>query len=72
MPGMNGYDLSKQISAVCGRAVKCLFVSGYTADVIRTHGVDERTQNLLMKPFSKQELVDKVRELLAEAQEELP
>ncbi len=63
MPGMNGKDLYKNILSICPN-LKCLFMSGYTADVIAHHGVLEKGVNFIQKPFSKKELGTKVRQIL--------
>jgi two-component system, cell cycle sensor histidine kinase and response regulator CckA len=63
MPGMNGRDLAKRLQAV-RPAMKCLFMSGYTADVIAHRGVLDEGVNFIQKPFSKKELAGKVRRAL--------
>ena len=45
--------------------LRCLFMSGYTADVIAHRGMLENGVRFLQKPFSIQELAIKVREALA-------
>jgi len=45
-------------------AIKTLFMSGYTADVIAHHGVLEAGVHYLQKPFSQKEIAFKVREAL--------
>ncbi len=63
MPGMNGRELS---AALCGvrPALKTLFVSGYTADVIAHHGVLEEGLEFLEKPFTQHGLLRRVRDVL--------
>jgi two-component system, cell cycle sensor histidine kinase and response regulator CckA len=63
MPEMNGRDLAKNILHYCSD-LKCLFMSGYTADVIAHHGVLERSINFIQKPFSEKSLGAKVREAI--------
>lgn len=46
-------------------ALRCLFMSGYTADVVARHGVLEEGVAFIQKPFSMADLVNKVREVLA-------
>ncbi|WP_073379694.1 ATP-binding protein [Desulfofustis glycolicus] len=60
MPNMNGRDLATQLS-VRYPSLVCLFMSGYTADVIAHHGVLEEGVWFIQKPFSKKELADKLR-----------
>jgi two-component system cell cycle sensor histidine kinase/response regulator CckA len=63
MPGMNGRELATKLLALYPK-VKCLHMSGYTADVIAHHGILDRSIALLQKPFTAEELSAKVREVL--------
>ena len=63
MPEMNGRDLAKKLSAFCSN-LKMLFMSGYTANVIAHHGVLDEGVNFIQKPFIKQSVVTKIREVL--------
>jgi len=63
MPEMNGRDLAKKLLLVCPN-IKCLFMSGYTANVIAHHGVLDENINFISKPFSLPDLSAKVREVL--------
>jgi PAS domain S-box-containing protein len=63
MPEMNGKELAAEISKM-RPAVKCLFTSGYSADVIGHHGVLEEGVMFIEKPFSLKALSEKVREAL--------
>jgi PAS domain S-box-containing protein len=63
MPGMNGKDLKEKLS-VFKPGLKCIFMSGYTANVIAHHGVLEEGIHFLQKPFSVKTLAEKVREVL--------
>jgi two-component system cell cycle sensor histidine kinase/response regulator CckA len=63
MPGMNGKELRERLRSV-HPALKCLFMSGYTANVIAHHGVLEDSVQFLQKPFTIRSLVEKVRETL--------
>ena len=64
MPEMNGRDLAgKLLSLYPG--LKRLFMSGYTANVIAHHGVLDEGVHFIQKPFSRNELAGKVREVLA-------
>jgi len=63
MPDMNGRQLSERLSArVPG--LRTLFVSGYTADIIAHHGVLDEGVEFLEKPFSRTELLQRIRQLL--------
>jgi CheY-like chemotaxis protein len=63
MPEMNGADLASRLLARSPH-IKCLFVSGYTADVIAHHGVLDAGVPFIQKPFSAVDLIAKVREAL--------
>lgn len=63
MPEMNGQELSSQLLARFP-AMKCLFMSGYTADVIARHGVLDEGLNFIQKPFTMQTLAAKIRNIL--------
>jgi two-component system cell cycle sensor histidine kinase/response regulator CckA len=63
MPGMNGRDLAQTLHEQ-RPGMKCLFMSGYTADVIAHRGVLEEDVDFLPKPFNRNELARKVREVL--------
>ena len=64
MPDMNGYDLSKKLSSLSPQ-LKCLFMSGYTANVIAHHGVLDEGMHFIQKPFSLPDLATKLQEVLA-------
>lgn len=63
MPGMSGRDLAEQLK---GRypGMQCLFMSGYTANVIAQHGILESDVHFLPKPFKQEHLAGEVRRLL--------
>jgi len=63
MPEMNGKDLAERLVLISPN-LKCLFMSGYTADVIAHHGVLDENISFVQKPFSKKVLAVKVREIL--------
>jgi PAS domain S-box-containing protein len=63
LPEMNGRDLAKQIKAI-RPAMKCLFMSGYTADVIAHRGMLDEGVQFIPKPFSMRGLAAKVRTAL--------
>lgn len=63
MPQMNGRDLAQQLMANQPE-LKCLFMSGYTADVISQHGVLDAGVFFIQKPFSKTELAATIRKVL--------
>jgi len=63
MPGMYGPDLAKKLAAKMP-ALKCLFISGYTPDVIANRGILDRDIVVVSKPFTRDELARRVREVL--------
>ena len=63
MPEMNGKDLACKLLSL-HPDLRCLFVSGYTADVIAHHGVLDEGVHFLQKPYTVQVLSKKVREVL--------
>ncbi len=63
MPEMNGRDLANQLLAL-RPALKCLFMSGYTASVIARQGVLDEGVHFMQKPFSPRSLAAKVQEVL--------
>ena len=63
MPEMNGLDLSGDLASIYP-GLKCLFMSGYTGDIIARHGFLDKGINFIQKPFSKKQLAVKVREVL--------
>jgi CheY-like chemotaxis protein len=65
MPEMNGRDLAKLICEI-KPGLKCLFTSGYTANVIARHGVLDEGVDFLQKPFSVADLAAVVRQILTE------
>ncbi len=63
MPKMNGQELSVHIVSRHPR-IKCLFMSGYSVDVIVHHGVADKNIPFIQKPFTIKALSDKLREVL--------
>jgi len=64
MPKMNGRDLAVRLLQLHPGS-KCLYMSGYTADIIAHQGVLDEGIHFLQKPFSRATLAAKVREALA-------
>jgi CheY-like chemotaxis protein len=64
MREMNGRELARLLLKK-RTEMKCLYMSGYTANVIAHHGVLEPGVQFIQKPFSRQDLAAKVREALA-------
>jgi PAS domain S-box-containing protein len=63
MPEMNGRELAERLMAL-EPELQCLFMSGYTANVIARHGVLKEGVQFIQKPFSKKDLAVKVRQVL--------
>ncbi len=63
MPGMNGKELQCRLAAIHPH-VKCLFMSGYTSNVIVRHGISAGDAEFLQKPFAVGVLAEKVRQVL--------
>jgi two-component system, cell cycle sensor histidine kinase and response regulator CckA len=63
MPGKNGKEIIKEIRGM-NPEIKAVFISGYTADTIETRGMVEEGVELVTKPFSKDELLRKIRGVL--------
>ena len=67
MPQMNGRQLAQRLAETVPD-LKCLFMSGYTANVIAHRGILDEGVNFLQKPFSMAALAAKVREVLDEVE----
>ena len=63
MPEMSGRDLADHLSGLYPN-LKCLFMSGYTANAVSHHGILDKGLEFIHKPFSKQELSAKIRKIL--------
>lgn len=63
LPGLNGKELAGRLHARYPE-MGCLFVSGYTANVIAHHGILDDGVHFIAKPFSREELAVKVREAM--------
>lgn len=60
MPEMNGKELARRIQKI-HPGLRCLYMSGYTADVIADHGVLEAGILFIRKPFSQDDLLATLR-----------
>jgi PAS domain S-box-containing protein len=63
MPGMGGRELADALRKR-SPAVRVLFMSGYTEDVIAQHGVTRAGLDLVQKPFTREQLGVRVRQAL--------
>lgn len=66
MPDMSGRDLWTELQRR-RPGLKCLFMSGYTADIIAEHGVLHEGIYFLQKPFTRRTLAEKLRKAVAES-----
>ena len=64
MPGMNGRDLAQAVVSFWP-GLKCLFMSGYSSDVIAPHGVLRSGMTFIEKPFDIEALAAKIKEVLS-------
>ena len=63
MPEMNGRDMAEKLLSIYPH-LRCLFMSGYTSDVMVLRGILDEGVGFIQKPFSKRELASKVRSIL--------
>ena len=66
MPEMNGRELAERLQSLYP-GLKCMFMSGYTANAIAHHVVLDEGVCFIQKPFSKRDLATTVRKALDEA-----
>ena len=64
MPGMSGVELASRLREL-QPALRVLFMSGYTDNVMDRYGLDDRGDALLQKPFNGHGLLTAVQEALA-------
>jgi two-component system, cell cycle sensor histidine kinase and response regulator CckA len=63
MPGINGRVLAERLQGT-RPTTKILYMSGYTDSFIAGHGVLDQKTNLLYKPFTEEQLIERVRKVL--------
>ena len=63
MPGMNGKELAERLTASFPD-LRCLYMSGYSADVIAHRGMLDAGVHFIQKPFSTSDLAAAVRRAL--------
>jgi CheY-like chemotaxis protein len=63
MPGMTGRELADAASTLIP-GLKILYTTGYTRNSVVHNGVLEKETHLLQKPFSQDQLAEKIRKVL--------
>ena len=63
MPKKNGREICEEIRSL-SPDIKFIFISGYTADIILQKGIVEEGVEFVTKPFSKNEILQKIRNVL--------
>ncbi|OPX32507.1 MAG: hypothetical protein B1H09_00010 [Gemmatimonadaceae bacterium 4484_173] len=66
MPQMNGRELAEKAEEI-RPSMKCLFMSGYTADIIISPDVTKKGLCFMQKPFAMQTLAVMVHKVLADS-----
>ena len=63
MPGLSGPELARQLLGA-RPDLEVLYMSGYNDSRIVSRGIEQAKVNLLVKPFTPDELIERVRELI--------
>jgi two-component system cell cycle sensor histidine kinase/response regulator CckA len=63
MPGMGGRQVAERLQEHHPE-LPVLFMSGYTNDEVLRQGIEEKDVHFLQKPFTPDELIRKVRDVL--------
>ncbi|HTZ52018.1 MAG TPA: PAS domain S-box protein [Spirochaetia bacterium] len=64
MPGMNGKEVARRVGEIHPTA-RVLYASGYTTDAIVRHGLLEEGIQFIQKPFTRNELLQRIWDILA-------
>jgi len=69
LPGMNGWEICRKIRSDATKAsLPIIFLSALSSEADRVRGFDLGCDDYLMKPFSPQEMVSRVRAILRRAE----
>jgi PAS domain S-box-containing protein len=71
MPGLNGHQVASAVRALVPE-IRVLFMSGYAQDIIVHHGVVDAGVELLQKPFSTAQFLERVRAMIESAPRPIP
>jgi two-component SAPR family response regulator len=71
MPGDSGPKLAADVRKILPD-LRVLFISGYTADELEANGIPNPGDKLLGKPFSREQIGRRIREILSEAPGAIP
>jgi two-component system, cell cycle sensor histidine kinase and response regulator CckA len=63
MPEMNGCDLAQRLRSLYPK-IRCLFMSGFSGDIISHRGILDEDIHFIQKPFSLHNLSVKIRQIL--------
>ena len=65
LPQVNGVELYRRISVMCGVYLNVLFISAYSgAEILKRYGIPLSDIHFLAKPFSAEALLSRVQSLL--------
>ena len=67
MPGLSGYEVTRELRRRLDARVPVLLISGTVLSRLMAKGIEAGADAFLKKPFSGSELVERVRGLLAPA-----
>lgn len=63
MPSLSGPEMIDRLRISLGY-IPHLYVSGFTMDKLVEHGADDSLENLIRKPYSREELARRIRQIL--------
>lgn len=63
MPNLSGPEMIDRLRISLGH-IPHLYVSGFTMDKLKDHGADDSMENLIRKPYSREDLARRIRQVL--------